>query len=250
MQQRRVLREAIAAVERGDKVVAQQLLAQILRSDPACAEAWLWMSRIVQDDRQRRECLRRALSPGGAEANGDPLAPHPVQHSEQLRPPYPPSPNSDSLGVFGVGGGGVLAEMTTRNDGAAEPPPLSSDQRQAGQRHIMLMGAMTFSLLCGLALLLFLLATAVPRAHERIKQRYQSTPYAATVWCPSCVKSGKAVLLWDRPSGAFRARTGALAPGTAVSVVAEQWAAIEGRMYVKIEADRQSGWVRASDVKP
>jgi len=248
MQQRRVLREAIAAVERGDTFVARQLLGQVLRSDPECAEAWLWMSRTVEDDRQREECLRRALSPSRADIVGRPPISPSVRPARDPPPPYPVSEVFMDFGVLGDGGV-VFTGIATRSDHAAEALLLSSARRLAGQRNIMLMTAMTLSLLCGLSLLLFLATTAIPRAHERIRQRYQSTPYAATLWCPSCEQSGEALALWSRPSGAFPARTGALSPGTRVSVIAEQWATMEGRMYVKIEADQQSGWVDATYVR-
>ncbi|MFN2128969.1 MAG: hypothetical protein ACK2VD_00475 [Anaerolineae bacterium] len=242
MQQRRVLREAITAVERGDKVVARQLLGQVLRSDPGCAEAWFWMSRVVEDDRQREECLRRALSPTGADIADRSPTPPAVDMAQDFPPVH-----SVSSGLVDCG---VLPGIATRNDSVAELRPLSNAERLAGQRNIMLMSAMTLSLLCGLSLLLFLAITAVPRAHERIRQRYQSTPYAATLWCPSCEQPGKEELvLWNRPSGTFRVRAGALSPGTRVSVVAEQWVTIEGRMYVKIEADQQGGWVEATYVR-
>jgi hypothetical protein len=248
MQERRVLREAIAAVERGDKVVARQLLGQILRSDPACAEAWLWMSRAVTDDRQRRECLRRALSPDGTNAAGDEPF---VSSAESTAGSLSPYSTADPVFSDGLadGGGFVLHGLTTRSDLDAELVLLSNAQRQTGQRRIMLTSALTLSLLCGLGMLIFLLATAVPRAQDRIVQRYQSTPYTAILWCPSCEASGEPLTLWSRPSALFRAKVGALDHGAPVSVVAEQWVAIEGRMYAQVEDSEQSGWVEATYVK-
>jgi hypothetical protein len=249
MQQRKALREAIAAVERGDKVVARRLLGEILQSDPGYTEAWLWMSRVAKDERQRRECLRRALSPVRADAAGHSPTVEPARPAEGSPPSYVTFPDPAFPDMWDPDQVSILPDLATRNNLVAEQPPLSASQRQAGQRRIMLMSAMTLSLLCGASMLLFLVATAVPRAHERIRQHYQSTPYAAILWCPSCEESGELLTLWDRPGAAFRARAGMLAHGTPVSVATEQWVTIEGRMYVEVEANGQSGWVRATYVR-
>jgi hypothetical protein len=136
--------------------------------------------------------------------------------------------------------------MTIRSDLWTLPPLLTETQRQVGQRNIMLAGAMTSLLFCGLALLVFLVATVVPAAHERIRRRYESTPYVAVLWCPSCEQSGKQVILWDRPGRLLSTKVGALAHASTVTVVAEEWAKMEGCVYVEVQAATESGWVRST----
>lgn len=247
MEQQRALREAIAAIEAGDQLAGRQMLSQILRSDPGCAEAWLWMSRIAEHDTQRQECLRRALSPNQADmAAGPRTRQHPAQPLEESTSPFltlaesppPATSGGDELRVGPV--------MTTRSSLQALSPPLTEMQRQVGQRNIMLAGAMVCSLFCGLALLLFVVSTVVPAAHERLRRRYESTPYEAILWCPSCEQSGEPVILWDRPGRLFSTKVGALAHATAVTVVAEEWAKMEGRVYVEVQAATESGWVRST----
>jgi len=136
--------------------------------------------------------------------------------------------------------------MTTRSGLQALSPPLAETQRQVGQRNIMLAGAMASSLFCGLALLFFLVATVVPAAHDRIRRRYESTPYEAILCCPSCEQSGESVILWGRPGRLFSTKAGALAHATTVTVVAEEWAKMEGCVYVEVQAATESGWVRST----
>ena len=38
------------------------MLRHILIDDPSCTAAWLWMSGLVTDMRQQRECLEQALA--------------------------------------------------------------------------------------------------------------------------------------------------------------------------------------------
>jgi len=52
-----LLQQAIAAIKAGDKVKGQQLIAQVLKADPRSESAWIWMSGIVDTDKQRRDCL-------------------------------------------------------------------------------------------------------------------------------------------------------------------------------------------------
>jgi hypothetical protein len=114
----------------------------------------------------------------------------------------------------------------------------------------MLSGAMALSLLCGVAVLAFLLVAIVPAAHERIEQRYTSTPYQAVLWCPSCERSAEPIVLRDRPSRPFSSRAGTLDHGTTVTVVAEEWAKLEGRLYVRVQTATAGGWIQAKYVRP
>lgn len=64
------LAEGIAALKAGRRDEARRLLAQAVYADPEDAAAWLWLSRCVDDARQRRDCLERVLrlNPDNAEA--------------------------------------------------------------------------------------------------------------------------------------------------------------------------------------
>jgi len=55
------LRRAISAIKAGDKKTGQQLLAQILKTDPRNEYAWLWMTEVVDRDEDRIRCLRNVL---------------------------------------------------------------------------------------------------------------------------------------------------------------------------------------------
>lgn len=53
--------EAIAAARAGDRARARDLFSRLLRSDSANAEYWVWMSSVVDTDRERIYCLESAL---------------------------------------------------------------------------------------------------------------------------------------------------------------------------------------------
>jgi len=55
------LDQAIAAIEAGNKAEGQRLLAEIIKSDPNNEYAWLWMSRAVEYDQNRQQCLEHIL---------------------------------------------------------------------------------------------------------------------------------------------------------------------------------------------
>ena len=50
--------EAVAAVRAGEVVRARDLLARLLRADSANADYWLWMSAVVDSERESVYCLR------------------------------------------------------------------------------------------------------------------------------------------------------------------------------------------------
>lgn len=56
------LTEAIAAARAGDRSRARDLLSRLIRSDSANAEAWLWMSAVVDTEKERIYCLESALN--------------------------------------------------------------------------------------------------------------------------------------------------------------------------------------------
>lgn len=55
------LRQAIDAIKAGDKATGQRLLSQIVQAEPGNEAAWLWMTKVVDSDERRIECLRRVL---------------------------------------------------------------------------------------------------------------------------------------------------------------------------------------------
>jgi hypothetical protein len=56
------LNAAITAIRTGETERGRALLARVLRVNPSCESAWLWMATIVEAPQQRRECLERALA--------------------------------------------------------------------------------------------------------------------------------------------------------------------------------------------
>jgi tetratricopeptide (TPR) repeat protein len=55
------LQDAVLAARIGNRDQAMVLLLQLVEREPRNAEAWLWLSRVVETDQQRIECLRRAI---------------------------------------------------------------------------------------------------------------------------------------------------------------------------------------------
>jgi SOS response regulatory protein OraA/RecX len=58
----KAFQEAIQAARQGDRQLAFRLMRQALIENPGYVPAWLWMSRLVDDRAQQRECLQRALA--------------------------------------------------------------------------------------------------------------------------------------------------------------------------------------------
>ena len=67
------LRDAIMAARIGNRDQALVLLLQAVEQEPHNEEAWLWLSRMVDTDAQRIECLRRMIeiNPGNQAAQTD-----------------------------------------------------------------------------------------------------------------------------------------------------------------------------------
>jgi hypothetical protein len=55
------VQQAVALIKSGDRQNGQRLLAEVLRADPRNETAWLWMSTLVDGEKQRR-CLEKVLS--------------------------------------------------------------------------------------------------------------------------------------------------------------------------------------------
>jgi len=70
---RNALHDAIMAVRIGNRDQALVLLLQAVEQEPRNEEAWLWLSRMVDTDVQRIECLRRMIeiNPGNEAAQAE-----------------------------------------------------------------------------------------------------------------------------------------------------------------------------------
>jgi hypothetical protein len=56
------LNSAIRTIKSGDKATGSQLLASIIREDPANEVAWVWLATCVDDTEKKRFCLKKALA--------------------------------------------------------------------------------------------------------------------------------------------------------------------------------------------
>ena len=119
----------------------------------------------------------------------------------------------------------------------------------------MLAGAMTFTMVCGLVLLIFTVTNVVPQAKDRMKPTPEPVLYTATLWCPPCEQAGSPVILWEKVGDGISrgGKVGELPHNTSVSVLAEQWSEAEERPYFRVAAEGPSGyaqgWVPATFIK-
>jgi hypothetical protein len=126
----------------------------------------------------------------------------------------------------------------------------SQQGRPRGYQNIMVAGAMTATLMCGLALLIITVAVVIPQV-----QSSPPTPepvlYTAILWCPPCQQAGSQVILWEKAGdGVSRgAQVGQLPHDTQVSVIAEMWSEPEERTYFHVTAQGQKGWVPETFIK-
>ncbi len=57
-----LLKEALEALEKGDRRQARELLTRLLKIDRDNPETWLWMSVVVDSQKESRFCLKEALT--------------------------------------------------------------------------------------------------------------------------------------------------------------------------------------------
>jgi hypothetical protein len=62
MTQQNLFQQAVQCARAGRRAEAYNLMRQVLLEDPQFVPGWLWMSGLVDDPRQQRECLERALA--------------------------------------------------------------------------------------------------------------------------------------------------------------------------------------------
>ena len=55
------LQQAITAIKGGNKEKGKQILVETLKADPNNENAWLWMTKVVDSDKQRLQCLEQVL---------------------------------------------------------------------------------------------------------------------------------------------------------------------------------------------
>ncbi len=57
-----LLRQSIVAAQAGNRAEARRLLTQVVAQNPYSEHAWLWLSSMVETDRQREVCLENVLA--------------------------------------------------------------------------------------------------------------------------------------------------------------------------------------------
>ncbi|GAB4203107.1 MAG: hypothetical protein OHK0022_26950 [Roseiflexaceae bacterium] len=62
MTQHPLFQKAVQAARTGNRTEAFNLMRQVILAEPGYVPAWLWMSGLVDDLHQQRECLARALA--------------------------------------------------------------------------------------------------------------------------------------------------------------------------------------------
>ena len=228
------LQQAIRAIQEGDRSSGKRLLAEILRADPKNIQAWLWMYEVADTDAQRRDCLLRVLSI-------DPQNRVAIAGLARLREPT-------SAGTLFQDRTSDPRDVTSSADKTDAP---GEAERKRGYRNIMLAGVMTFTMMCGLVLLLVTVTTIIPRAQERMQPTPEPVLYTATLWCPPCEQADTLVILWEKVGdGVSRGgKVGELPHNTAVSILAKEWSEPEGRTYFKITAHGETGWVPETFIK-
>jgi len=228
------LQRAIEAIQSGNRETGKHLLARVLRADPQNVQAWLWMSEVVDTNEQRRECLHRVLA----------LDP-------ENQAAYAALANSPDAAPNGHSRDAITPRAIRSTSIPTQDVPQDPIQRNRNHLHVMLAGAMTLTLLCGLLLLLFALTQLIPQARERIELASEPPAPTATLWCPECEQAGRPVVLQARIGRGFLGggKAGELPHGTPVSVLDYKRAALERRYYAEVLAQGQRGWVPETQIK-
>ena len=213
------------ALQSGDRETARRLLAAALRADPQNVQAWLSMSQAVDTDAQRRECLLRVLA-------------------------IEPDNQAARAGLA------QLEEKALRGRARQSEVLTVGPRRGAGmplpqQRYLRLAGALSLTLVVGLALLGLALIRIVPQARGGSAPSFQHVLHTATLWCPSCAREGQPVILSTRIGARFHpsAQAGGLPHGTRVAVLRYRWSALERRYYALIAAEGKRGWVPEAQIR-
>lgn len=79
------LQEAVNAIKSGNTDRAKQLLADVLKHNPQDENAWLWMTKCVTSNDEKRYCFERVLKI-------NPQNQHAIEGIRRLNNPVPPTP--------------------------------------------------------------------------------------------------------------------------------------------------------------
>lgn len=87
-----MLREAVDAISKGQRIRARDLLTRLLRTDQTSAEYWLWMSSVVDTQQERIYCLESALKldPTNTAARQGLIMLGRLKPGEEIKPVPPP----------------------------------------------------------------------------------------------------------------------------------------------------------------
>jgi hypothetical protein len=134
------LQRAISAIQAGDLQGGQEILSQLLKTDPENETAWVWMSTIVTEDVQRIFCLKQVLhiNPDNTQARLElgklttPAASEAVEAADTNRPAQeaaePPKFQSDAPTLISGAG---LSDIFAAAEEAVKP--VSEAAQQAAQ---------------------------------------------------------------------------------------------------------------------
>jgi twitching motility two-component system response regulator PilG len=125
-----LLREAVAAVKKGDRTVARTLLREIVHTDPRNPQAWLWMAGVADSVAEVTHCLEKVLEiePDNQMANERLSMLRLLRYASSDGTPAAPSPAAQAPGpnnALSVRGSAALA----RNTGNTPVPPSSPHPR-------------------------------------------------------------------------------------------------------------------------
>lgn len=109
------LQEAVNAIKSGNTEQAKRLLADILRQNPQDENAWLWMTRCLTSNDEKRYCFERVLKINpqnqhaieGIRRLNNPISTTPQPKATQQQSAHQPKPKKSSLlvgvlVVFGI----------------------------------------------------------------------------------------------------------------------------------------------------
>lgn len=159
----KLLRKAKQFLKSGNRFRAKELLTQALKEDQYRAEYWLWMSAVVESEKERIYCLRRA---------------HELD----------PDNRAARLGLIMVGGlspENVLPIPPRERDWKREIEDLTRQEREGGPV-FNLRRWLTYIAAGGILLILILSAIYFPSTRSIFSPRLTITPYT---WTPTSDQS-------------------------------------------------------------
>lgn len=155
------LQQGIAAAKAKQNEQARELLQNAIRLDPGNETAWLWLSSVAKDQKERVFCLQQILqiNPAnemalkGLKAIG--VAPQPQQAAAPIS--TIPTPSADQIAAAQSAADPILAQYSMPEDPLAHIEWTHKDRRRAGER-----AATLFKLGVRLAPIVILICLATP----------------------------------------------------------------------------------------